>query len=89
MPLVIPKVYTKEKSWEESIDHFDSVMITCEWVDQVKIKWLCVWLRGDSVQEVACNDFKQTHDDMQNWFKAESKNEFYMAQLQTCVKRRT
>ena len=91
---VLPEIYTREKSWDEWIDHFDSVTTVCEWDDQAKLKWLWVQLAGRArtvfrrLPEVTCNNFQEAIEALQKRFEPESKEELYMAELQTRMKRR-
>ena len=78
MKIVFPKVYTEESKWKE-------------WIDHLTLSWPCVsgFISSKSngyvydcggmlfkrLPEGTCNNFKQTPDDMQNWFKPESKKE--------------
>ena len=41
-PPVLPEIYNREKSWDEWIDHFNSVASVCEWDNEAKLKWLRV-----------------------------------------------
>ena len=45
-PLVIPHLFSGDKSWDEWIDHFESVADVCNWDDATKLKWLRVRLGG-------------------------------------------
>ena len=45
-PVVLPDVFTGEKSWDEWIDHFDSVTAVNGWEDAAKLQWLRVRLTG-------------------------------------------
>ena len=39
-PPVIPELFTGNKSWEEWIDHFESVAEVCGWDNANKLKWM-------------------------------------------------
>ena len=43
---MIPELFTGDKSWDEWIDHFESVAEVCGWDDVNKLKWLCIRLSG-------------------------------------------
>ena len=48
-PSVLLEVYSGESSWDEWIDHFDSMAAVCEWDDPTKLKWLKVRLVGRAI----------------------------------------
>ena len=39
-PLVIPELFAGDKSWDDWIDHFESVSEVCGWDEANKLKWL-------------------------------------------------
>ena len=41
-PLVLPDVFTGEKSWDEWKGHFDSVAEVNGWSEAAKLQWLRV-----------------------------------------------
>ena len=45
-PPVIPELFAGKESWDEWINHFESVAEVCEWDNANKLKWLHVHLSG-------------------------------------------
>ena len=94
-PAVLPELYTGDKSWDDWIDHFDSVATVNEWDNAAKLKWLRVRLTGRAgtvfrrLPEATRGDFKEANKALKKRFEPESKKELYMAELQTRVKKRT
>lgn len=93
-PAVLPEIYTGDKSWDEWIDHFDSVATVCEWDDAAKLKWLRVRLTERAgttfrrLPEATRNDFKEAVKALRKRFEPESRKELYMAELQTRTRKR-
>lgn len=93
-PAVLPELYSGEKSWDEWIDHFDSVATVCGWDDAAKLKWLRVRLTGRAgtafrrLPEATRNDFKEAVQALRKRFEPESRKELYMTELQTRTKKR-
>jgi len=92
-PPVIPELYTGEKSWDEWIDHFDSVAQVCGWDAATKLKWLRVRLTGRAgtvfrcLPETTRADFDLATAAMKSRFEPESKKELYRTQLLTRKKK--
>lgn len=92
-PAVLPEVYNGDKSWDEWVDHFDSVATLCEWDEASKLKWLRVRLTGRAVTafkrlpDATRNDFKEATIAMRKRFEPESRKELYRTELQTRVRK--
>ncbi len=88
-PPVIPELYTGEKSWDEWIDHFDSVSEVCGWDAANKLKWLRVRLTGRAgtafrrLPDATRADFDLATAALRRRFEPESKKELYRAELLT------
>ena len=93
-PPVIPELYTGEKSWDEWIDHFDSVAQVCGWDGANKLKWLRVRLTERAgtffrrLPEETRADFDRATEALRRQFEPESKKELYRAELQARKKKR-
>ena len=87
-PPVIPELYTGEKSWDEWIDHFDSVAQVCGWNAAAKLKWLRVRLSGRAgtafrrLPDATRADFTLATEALKSRFEPESKKELYRSELQ-------
>ena len=92
-PPVIPELYTGEKSWDEWIDHFESVAQVCGWDAATKLKWLRVRLTGRAgtvfrrLPETTRAHFDLATAAMKSRFEPESKKELYRTQLLTRKKK--
>ena len=88
-PPVIPELYTGEKSWDEWIDHFDSVAKVCGWDAANKLKWLRVRLSGRAgtafrrLPEATRVSFDLATAALRSRFEPESKKELYRTELLT------
>lgn len=88
-PPVIPELYTGEKSWDEWVDHFDSVAQVCGWDEANKLKWLRVRLSGRAgtafrrLPEATRADFTQATAALRSRFEPDSKKELYRTELLT------
>ena len=93
-PVVLPDMFTGEKSWDEWIDHFDSVTAVNGWEDAAKLQWLRVRLTGRAatvfrrLPAATRADFALATAAMRARFEPESKKELYMAEMQTSTKKR-
>ena len=94
-PAVLPEIYSGEKSWDEWIHHFESIATVNEWNGAAKLNWLRVWLTGRAgtvfrrLPGVTRKDSKEATKTLRERFEPESKNELYLAEWQTCTKKRT
>ena len=94
-PAVLPEVYSGEKSWDDWIDHFDSVATVCGWDDEAKLKWLRVRLTGKAgtafrrLPEGTRADFTEAVRALRKRFEPESRKELYMTELQTRARKKT
>ena len=88
-PPVIPELYTGEKSWDEWIDHFDSVAEVCGWDAANKLKLLHVRLSGRAgtafrrLPEATRASFDLATAALRSRFEPESKKELYRTELLT------
>lgn len=86
-PPVIPELYTGEKSWDEWIDHFDSVVAVCGWDEVNKLKWLRVRLTERAgtafrrLPEATRADYNLATAALRSRFEPESKKELYKVEL--------
>ena len=94
-PVLTPDPYSGEGSWDDWIDHFESVAEVNKWGGAAKILWLRVHLTGR-----AQTAFKQLSDEaraayadckqaLRERFEPDSKKELYLAEFQTRSKRAT
>ena len=94
-PVLTPDPYSGEGSWDDWIDHFESVAEVNKWDGAAKILWLRVRLTGR-----AQTAFKQLSDEaraayadckqaLRERFEPDSKKELYLAEFQTRSKRAT
>ena len=78
-PVVLPEVFTGEKSWDEWKDHFDSVAAVNGWDDAAKLMWLRVRLTGRAattfrrLPEAKRANFKEATGALRERFKPASK----------------
>ena len=93
--VLTPDPYSGEGSWDDWIDHFESIAEVNKWDGAAKILWLRVRLTGR-----AQTAFKQLSDEaraayaeckqaLQERFEPDSKKELYLAEFQTRSKRAT
>lgn len=88
-PPVIPELYTGDKSWDQWIDHFDSVSEVCGWDAANKLKWLRVRLSGRAgtvfrrLPEATRADFDLAIAALRSRFEPESRKELYRTELST------
>lgn len=93
-PPVIPEPYNGEKSWDEWIDHFDSVAEVCGWDAANKLKWLRVRLTGRAgtffrrLPEATRADFELATAALKSRFEPESKKALYRSELLARRKKR-
>ena len=94
-PTMLPELYSGDKSWDDWIDHFDSVATVCEWDEAAKLKWLRVRLTGRAgttfrrLPEATRNDFEEAIMALRKRFEPESHKELYMTELQTRTHRKS
>ncbi len=93
-PVITPDSFSGEGSWDDWIDHFESVAAVNEWDDSKKLLWLRVRLTGR-----AQTAFKQLSTEtrasyatckqgLRERFEPESKKELYLAEFQSRRKRK-
>ena len=94
-PLVLPETYNGEKSWDDWVEHFESVADVNEWTDDAKkLKWLHVRLTGRAASAfkkfpaATKADYKLTTEALKKRFEPESRKELYLAEMQSRRKRR-
>ena len=93
-PLVIPDLFTSDKSWDEWIDHFESVADVCNWDGATKLKWLRVRLGGRAgtvfrrLPEGTRADYDGAKAALRTKFEPESRRMLYQSQLQSRVKQK-
>ena len=82
-PLVIPDLFSGDKSWDEWIDHFESVADVCNWDDATKLKWLRVRLGGRAstvfrlLPEETRADYDRAKAALRTKFEPESRRTLY------------
>lgn len=78
---MLPETYTGEKSWDEWIDHFESMADVCGWNAKKKLKWLCVVGLGPStfgcLSDVTRNDCEHAKEALKNRFEPGSEKTLY------------
>lgn len=93
-PPVLPELYTGEKSWDEWVDHFESVADVCGWNAEKKLKWLRVRLSGRAgttfarLPEATRSNYERAKEALKNRFEPESKKTLYQTRLQTRLKKK-
>ena len=86
-PPVVPELFTGEKSWDEWVDHFESVAEVCGWDDANKLKWLRVRLSGRAstvfrrLPEDAKADYGRAKAALRAKFEPESQRALYQTKL--------
>ena len=93
-PPVIPELYVGEKSWDEWIDHFESIAEVCGWEDADKLKWLRVRLSGRAgtvfrrLPDEVKADYGGAKAALRARFEPESQKTLYQTRLQTRTRRK-
>jgi len=93
-PPVLPELYSGDKTWDEWIDHFESVAEVCGWDATKKLKWLRVRLSGRAgtafrrLPEATRSDYGLAKDALKSRFEPESKKTLYQTRLQTRSKKK-
>ena len=94
-PVLTPDPYTGEGSWDDWIDHFESVAEVNKWDDDAKLLWLRVRLTGRAqtafkqLSEEARGVYTDCKKALRERFEPASKKELYLAEFQTQSKRAT
>ena len=86
-PVVTPELYSGEGSFDEWLDHFDSVAKINGWEADEAAKWLSVRLVGRAkaaykrLPDETRDDFAQAKEALLRRFEPESKRSLYAAEL--------
>ena len=92
-PVLTPDPYSGEGSWDDWIDHFESVAEINRWDDAAKLLWLRVRLTGRAqtaykqLSEEARASYGACKAALRERFEPASKKELYLAEFQTRSKR--
>ena len=84
---VVPELFTGDKSWDEWIDHFESVADICGWEDENKLKWMRARLSGGAggvfrrLPDATKADYTQAKEALRKRFEPETRK----AHVQTLV----
>ena len=88
-PVVLPDQYNGEGSWDEWVDHFQSIAALNEWEDAKKLLWLKVRLTGKAkisynrLSEETKESLEETLKALRERYEPESRRELYMVEFQT------
>lgn len=92
-PVLTPDPYSGEGSWDDWVDHFESVAEVNKWDGAAKLLWLRVRLTGraqTAFKQLAV-EARATYDNckvaLRERFEPASKKELYLAEFQTRSKR--
>ena len=94
-PVLTPDPYSGEGSWDDWIDHFESVAEVNKWDGAAKILWLRVRLTGraQTAFKQLSNEARAAYADckqaLRERFEPDSKKELYLAEFQTRSKHAT
>lgn len=90
-PPVIPELFV---SWDEWIDHVESVVEVCGWDDANKLKWLRVRLSGRAgmvfrrLPEATKADYEPAKAALKSTFEPETQRTLYQTRQQTRLKQK-
>ena len=93
-PSVILELFTGDKSWDEWINHFESVADVCGWDKENKLKWMRMRLSGRAgsvfrhLPDATKADYTQAKTALKNRFEPESRRALYQTRLHSCTKQR-
>ena len=89
-PLVIPKLFTGEGSWDQWIFHFENIAEVNKWTAAGKLQWLKVRLAGCAAQAALqwfsaedAADYSSVKERPQKQFEPSCRKERHRAELQT------
>ena len=91
-PTVVPELFTGDKSWDEWIDHFESVADICGWEDENKLKWMRARLsRGAGgvfrrLPDATKADYTQAKEALRKRFEPDTRRALYQTKLHSRVK---
>lgn len=94
-PAVIPELFSGDKSWDDWIDHFESVAEVCGWDEAARLKWLRVRLSGRAgtvfrrLPDATRADYGQAKAALKERFEPATKRTLYQTKLQTRLKQRS
>ena len=92
-PVLTPDPYSGEGSWDDWVDHFESVAEVNKWDGAAKLLWLRVRLTGraQTAFKQLAEEARATYDNckvaLRERFEPASKKELYLAEFQTRSKR--
>ena len=94
-PVITPEHFSGEQSWEDWIDQFESIASNNGWNDEQKLIWLKVHLTRRALlaykkfSVTARALFKNAVVTLAERFELESRRDLYLAEFQSCCKKRT
>jgi len=94
-PVLTPEAFSGEGSWDDWLDHFESVAEVNKWDNAAKLLWIRVRMTGRAqtaykqLSEEARGDYTACVKGLQERFEPESKKELYLAEFQTRSKQTT
>ena len=94
-PVLTPDAYTGEGSWDDWLDHFESVAEVNKWDNAAKLLWLRVRMTGRAqtafkqLSEETRSEYPACIKGLRERFEPECKKELYLAEFQTRCKRKT
>ena len=93
-PVVTPDPFSGEGSWDDWLDHFESVAEVNKWENPAKLLWLRVRMTGRAqtafkqLPQESREDYATCIKALRERFEPESKRELYLAEFQTRSKRK-
>ena len=92
-PVLTPDPYSGEGSWDDWVDHFESVAEVNKWDGAAKLLWIRVRLTGRAqtafkqLPEEARASYAECKKALRERFEPASEKELYLAEFQTRSKR--
>ena len=94
-PVIAPEPFTGEGSWDDWIDHFESVAAVNKWEDAQKLLWIRVRMTGraqrayKNLSEEAKGSYGLCKKGLRERFEPASNKELYQSEFHVRRKRRT
>ena len=94
-PVLTPDAFTGEGSWDDWLDHFESVAEVNKWDNAAKLLWLRVRMTGRAqtafkqLSTESRADYPTCIKGLRERFEPECKKELYLAEFQIRCKRKT
>ena len=92
-PVLTPKAFSGEGSWDDWLDHFESVAEVNKWDKAAKLLWLRVRMTGRAqtaykqLSDETRADYDACVQGLRERFEPETKKELYLAEFQARTKR--